>query len=132
MLAAVAKCSRCSAVVNTHWSTCLVCRAPAEAGSPPIEEVLLVDPPVPPLASGWLVAYRNCDGQLRGGCDEREAGTVAVCHWDGIGWTVCLTDGQQLPLSAIRSVAKTGPGGCVIAAWMVREHGADGNGTFLK
>jgi len=34
MLTAVTKCSRCTAVVNTHWRVCLVCQAPIVAGTP--------------------------------------------------------------------------------------------------
>jgi len=82
--------------------------------------------PTPPLQPGWLVAYRNRAGVLCGGCDDREHGTVNVCQWDGTGWTVELTDGQRLTLSAIRSVGKTDSAGQVVSAWTVRAHGYDG------
>ena len=79
MLAAVAKCSRCAAVVNTHWSTCLVCRAPVEAGSPPIEEVLLVDPPVPlTIAAGDRIEWTRADLTV-------QTGVVDFMHVDDTG-----------------------------------------------
>ena len=84
--------------------------------------------PMPPLQPGWLVAYRNQGGTLCGGCDDRAHGTVHVCRWDGNGWTVELTDGQRLTLSAIRSVGKTDRAGQIVGAWTVREHGYDGEG----
>jgi len=84
--------------------------------------------PEPPLQSGWLVAYRDAQGRLRGGCDEREAGTVAVCEWNGTGWMIQLTNGDTLPLRRIISVGKMDVDGYVIAAWTVRAHGFDGEG----
>jgi len=83
--------------------------------------------PTAPLTSGWLVAYRDQHGILRGGCDDRAHGTVQDCTWDGVAWTVILTDRQQLPLTAICSVGRTNPVGEVLAAWTVRGHGYDGN-----
>ena len=53
-------------------------------------------------------------------------GTVHECQWDGMAWTVPLTDGQRLPLTRIRSVGKTDGEGKVVAAWSVRKHGYDG------
>jgi hypothetical protein len=132
MLAAVAKCSRCAAVVNTHWSTCLVCRTPVEAKNIRADAIIIAESPSAPLLPGWLITWRDRDGRLRGGCDDREAGTVKECRWNQHGWTVSLMDGQRLPLSGIRSVGKTDHRGCVVAAWTVREHGADGNGALLK
>lgn len=87
------------------------------------------DPPAEPLQSGWLVAYRDHRGQLRGGCDEREAGTVAACQWDGRGWTVLLTNKDTLRLSQIVSVGNTDQDGRIVAAWNVRAHGYDGEGS---
>jgi len=144
MLAAVAKCSRCTAVVNTHWKTCLVCQSPIEAGASHegteeestrapheaggVSRVLAVasEEPCPPLSPRWVVAYRSADGQLRGGYDDREAGTVKECRWDGHGWTVHLRNGDGLPLSRVVSVGQTDRTGRIIAAWTVREHGYDG------
>ena len=73
------------------------------------------------------MAYRDREGRLRGGCDDRAHGTVQSCIWDGAAWTVILTDRQQLPLTAIRSVGRTNAADDVVAAWTVREHGYDGN-----
>lgn len=82
--------------------------------------------PTPPLLPGWLVAYRNRQGGLCGGCDDRQHGTVQECRWSGTAWTVHLTDGQQLLLVNIRSVGKTNGEGKLVAAWTVRECGYDG------
>lgn len=82
----------------------------------------------PPLQPGWLVSYRDRQGRLRGGCDERGQATVQTCTWNGRGWLVILTNGEQLPLSRIVSVGQTDAQGRVIAAWTVREHGFDGGG----
>ena len=84
--------------------------------------------PTPPLQPGWLVAYRERRGVLCGGCVDREHGTVQECRWGGNGWTVSLTDGQRLPLSLIRSVGQTDDAGQIVAAWIVKEHGYDGQG----
>ena len=82
--------------------------------------------PTPPLQPGWLVAYRNRQQLLCGGCDDRQHGTIQECRWDGAAWTVHLTDGQRLSLAGIRSVGKTDGEGELVAAWTVREHGYDG------
>ena len=79
--------------------------------------------PDPPLQSGWLVAYLDRRGTLCGGCDDREHGTVHECRWGGKAWMVMLTDGQRLPLSAIRAVGHTEQDGRLVAAWTVRDHG---------
>lgn len=144
MLAAVAKCSRCTAVINTHWESCLVCQSPVEAGTShegteekssrvphgaeSVSSILAVasEEPSMPLSPGWVVAYRGTDGQLRGGYDDREAGTVSDCRWDGYSWTVHLRNGDGLPLSRVVSVGQTDRTGRIIAAWTVREHGYDG------
>jgi hypothetical protein len=85
--------------------------------------------PEPPLKVGWLVAYKDRQGRLRGGCEEREAGTVQTCEWNGAGWVVTLPNGDRLPLSKIVSVAKTDPQGRILSAWTVREHGFNGEGS---
>lgn len=100
--------------------------------SPQAEEVTKEASPTSPLAPGWLVAYRDRHGALCGGCDDRQHGTVQECRWRVGGWTVHLTDGQQLPLTNIRSVGKTDDAGNVVAAWTVREHGYDGEGGHSK
>ena len=38
---------------------------------------------VPPLQPGWLVVYRDRQGVLCGGPDDREHGTVDRCVWNG-------------------------------------------------
>ncbi len=86
-------------------------------------EVLTL-PSEEPLQPGWLVSYRDHGGALRGGCDDRPHGTVEACRREGPGWTVLLTDGQRLPLTSIRGVTKSNG-----AAWTVREHGYDGQGS---
>lgn len=83
--------------------------------------------PTPPLQPGWLAAYRYHDGSLRGGCDERESGTVRECRWDGQGWTVVLSNGSSIPLSRVVSVGKTDGSGRIVAAWTARSHGYDGD-----
>ena len=88
--------------------------------------------PAPPLQPGWLVSYRDRRGALCGGCDDRQRGTVEACRWGGNGWTLCLTDGQEMPLSIIRSVGRTDEAGQIVAAWTVREHGYDGEGPVTR
>ena len=138
---AVGQCPQCHAVVNVHWSSCLVCHArlkaspsretagptnapPAQPQAAPTEKTA----PIPPLAPGWLVSYRDRTGALRGGCDDRAHGTVRECRWEGHGWSIQLTDGQRLRLSAIRSVGKPDSVGQIVSAWTVKEHGLDGTG----
>lgn len=84
--------------------------------------------PVPPVQPGWLIAYRDRNGLLCGGCDDREHGTVDRCEWSSTAWTVILTDGQRLPLVAVRGVAKTDLPGRILAAWETSRHGYDGEG----
>lgn len=88
--------------------------------------------PTPPISPGWLVAYRDQQGRLRGGCDERQVGTVKTCEWDGSAWTVRLTNDDTIPLRRIVSVGKTDPAGRILAAWTVRGHGYDGGGTTMN
>jgi hypothetical protein len=141
MLVSVAKCSRCRAVINAHWKACLVCQSPidavpiqtlSDAVDISITPTAKAEEPCPPLLPGWLVAYRHRDGRLRGGCDEREAGTVTACHWDGTGWTVSLSNGDRFPLQRITAVSKTDAQGRVLAAWAVREHGFNGEGPVTR
>lgn len=86
------------------------------------------DQPTAPIQPGWLVVYRDEMGRLRGGSDERQAGTVAKCYWRRGAWNMQLTSGRELPLSAIRAVSKTDTRGRILAAWMVQDHGYDGEG----
>ena len=94
---------------------------------PQEEAVIEVASPTPPLHPGWLVVYRDRRGVLCGGCDDRAHGTVHACRWNEHTWTVWLTDGQQLPLSMVRSVGQT-EDGHLVAAWTVWPHGYDGDG----
>ena len=95
-LTAVSRCLQCHAVVNVHWTACLVCKAllpmvPADpprcfrAGkdSQPSEAC-----PHSAAKPGWLVVYRDQTGKLRGGADEREHGTVKECRWQRAGWVL--------------------------------------------
>lgn len=135
----IAHCEHCSAIINRCWPSCLVCHAPITAAPretgppasaapthPQAETVTKKASPSPPLLPGWLVAYRDRQGVLCGGCDDRQHGTVQECRWSGAAWTVHLTDRQQLPLANIRSVGKTNGEGKLVAAWTVRECGYDG------
>jgi hypothetical protein len=83
-----------------------------------------------PLQPGWIVAYRDQFGMLRGGCDEFERAIVMECQFDGVVWKVRLLGGEEVDLRAIRSVAKTDDNGEVIAAWTVRECGYDGEKKY--
>jgi len=85
--------------------------------------------PEAPLQPGWLVTYRDRRGVLCGGCDDLQHGTVDACWWEENGWTLCLTDGQEMSLSQVRSVGQTDKAGQIVAAWTVKEHGYDGQGT---
>lgn len=108
---------------TTEQATRLLERAPGKLRA-------LTLPPFEPLQPGWLVAYQDQQGRLRGGCDERAAGTVWACEWDRKSWMVMLTNGDRLPLARVRSVGKTDETGRVIAAWTVREHDYDGEGLL--
>lgn len=132
-LTAVSHCSQCGAMVNTHWPCCLVCHGAlpssiqSEIPSQTVESKSPVSAaPIPPLQPGWLVTYQDQAGKLCGGSEERAHGTVQECRWDAGRWTVCLTDGRQMPLWIIRAVGQTDQSGRVCAAWTVREHGYDG------
>ena len=134
-LTAVSRCLQCHAVVNVHWTACLVCRAPLPAVQPDplavsVEATQREQPSrIPPLKPGWLVVYRDQIGKLRGGTDERDHGTVKECRWQGGGWVLVLTSGEHPSLSSIRAVGQTNAEGRLLAAWTVREHGLDGLGN---
>jgi hypothetical protein len=78
---------------------------------------------LPPLKAGWLVVYHDQAGKLRGGTDERENGTVKECRSHGLGWSVHLSNGQTIPLAAVRCIGQTDEQGELKAAWSVRDHG---------
>lgn len=90
------------------------------------EDLLTV--PEPPIRPGWVIAWRDSEERLRGGHDERAVGVVVNCVWDEQGWQVELPSGDRIPLQAVTSVAKVNARGKAIAAWLVREHGYDGEG----
>lgn len=79
-----------------------------------------------PIHPGWLVAYRDRDGRLRGGCDDREHGTVKEGLRSNLGWVFTLTDGSTLTGKQILSVAEVGKDSQVLRAWLVHRHGLDG------
>ena len=84
--------------------------------------------PTPPLLPGWLVTYRDRDGRLCGGADDRQHGTIERLEWIPVHRTfeVILIGGQRLQLRQIRSIGQTDTTGKVIAAWTVEDHGHDG------
>lgn len=96
-------------------------------GHPSIDTAA-IGQPIAPLQPGWLVAYRDDSYRLRGGCDERDHGTVARLEWVQGSWTVWLTNGEALSLARIRSVGKTDADGQVVSAWTTRDCGYNGEG----
>ena len=135
---AVSRCAQCEAVVNIHWLSCLVCgvNLPSVPEGPPSqttpEHQRRIEEPLPPILPGWLVTYRDRQGKLCGGSEDRAQGTVKECRWEGGQWTLCLSNGEQMPLWNIKAVGQTDGTGRLVAAWTVREHGYDGNGNVLK
>ena len=132
-IASISQCAECRAVVNIHWPACLVCQAilppaPEAAASTQLHRGSQgpAKKPLAPILPGWLVTYQDKAWKLCGGAEDRAHGTVQACHWEVGRWTVCLTDGQQVPLWTIRAVGKTDKEGRVLSVWTVREHGYDG------
>ena len=93
---------------------------------------LPMPPPTSPLQPGWRVVYRDSQWKLAGGSDDPDHGTVKACRWIAGAWTVQITDGQEIPLSRIRSVAAMDYKGRLMGAWTVREHGYDGEGPVTR
>jgi hypothetical protein len=83
-------------------------------------------PPAHPIQTGWFVTYTDRQGRLCGGWEERKKATVTHCVWSEPGWSVHLSDGQAIPLAAVRCIGQTDEQGELKAAWSVREHGLDG------
>lgn len=83
--------------------------------------------PDPPLQLGWLVTWRDQSGRLRGGALDRQAGTVTACHWSGRRWQVEVPNGSRFGLARVVGVAQTDDAGSVVAAWLIRSHGYDGD-----
>jgi hypothetical protein len=84
------------------------------------------EPPSSPLPRYCFVTYTDRQGRLCGGWDDRQKATVKECVWTARGWSVHLSDGQAIPLAAVRCVGQTDEQGALKAAWSVREHGPDG------
>lgn len=85
-------------------------------------------PPASPLPAYCFVAYTDSLGKLRGGWEERPASTVKQCHGVGAACQVELSNGNKIPLQAVRAVGQLNAEGRLIGAWSVRDHGYDGNG----
>lgn len=82
--------------------------------------------PIPPVFPGWIVCWRDQAGQLKGGADARQDGTVRSCRRIGSQWVVELTTGAQVLERQIVGVASTNASGLITAAWTVRDHGLNG------
>ena len=108
----------------------------APVSTPPIQagegSPLPVPPPIPPLQPGWRIVFMTHQWKLAGGHDDPDHGTVKACCWIAGAWTVQITDGQEIPLSRIRSVAAMDYKGRLMRAWTVREHGYDGEGPVTQ
>lgn len=80
------------------------------------------------LYPGWRIAFRNQEGRLIGGIEDKEHCTVEAC----LDREVLLTDGQRVPLAAITGVTAIAPDGRFLAGWEVRKHGLSGEGKSLN
>jgi hypothetical protein len=83
-------------------------------------------PPLSPILPGWLIAWRDRAGRLRGGCDDRAHGTVREAQWGADGWTFTLSSGEVVPMRRVVSVGRTDATGQLVASWEVRGCGLDG------
>lgn len=83
--------------------------------------------PVPPLAPGMLIAWFDAARKLQGGAEHRAKGTVKSVEFTATGFVIVTEDGSRVPERRIVSVARTDATGHVIAAWLVRAYGLDGN-----
>lgn len=158
-MTAVSQCAQCGAVINIHWSSCLVCRAvissdpvasrPRQIAAGHYEQLeesvvlnelggttraatqdpLPIDPSTSPLPPYCFVTYIDTQGRLRGGWDERATCTVKQSHGVGANCQVELANGVRIPLRAVRAVGHLNAAGRLVGAWTVREHGYDGNGS---
>lgn len=88
-----------------------------------------IAPSASPLPAYCFVAYTDTQGRLRGGWDERSTCTVIQCHGVGARCQVELSNGDRIPLRAVRSVGQLNAEGSLVSAWTVREHGYDGEGS---
>ena len=87
--------------------------------------------PSPPaqVHAGWLVAFRDASGRLRGGWDEPEHATVKEVRHTAGGCCLTLVDGTVLKERQVVSVAETDAAGRVLAAWRTARFGLTGQGT---
>lgn len=83
-------------------------------------------PAAPPLPPYCFVTYIDSQWRLRGGWDERNACTVRQCHGGGAACQVELSNGDFIPLQAVRAVGQLNAEGRLVAAWEVRDHGYNG------
>ncbi len=118
-----------SPVSRTDTADSMGERPAVSAMAVPHPEVPATPAVTPPLRPGWRIVYRDHQWRLAGGSDDPNHGTVDVCWREGGVWKVRLTDGQQIPLSRVRSVAAIDATGRCAGAWTVREHGYDGQGS---
>ena len=64
------------------------------------------------MEPGWLVAYHGPDGRLRGGCDDRDHGTIREERLSNAGSSVILTDGTVVPARAVYQSPSTEETSC--------------------
>ena len=62
---AVGQCPHCAAVINRHWTACLVCHADLSPTAEPSGKSLAA--PLPTLHPGSFVAWRRGDGSKQEG-----------------------------------------------------------------
>jgi hypothetical protein len=105
---------------------------PALAVTPHSLAAESAEPPSSPLPRYCFVTYTDRQGRLYGGWNDRQKASVTHCVWSERGWSVHLSDGQAIPLAAVRCVGQTNEQGDLIAAWSVREHGYDGQGKASR
>lgn len=88
-----------------------------------------IAPSASPLPAYCFVAYADSTGKLRGGWEERSSCTVKQCHGLGAACQVELSNGDMIPLRAVRSVGQLNSEGRLVSAWTVKDHGYDGEGS---
>jgi hypothetical protein len=93
----------------------------ASSAHPPV-----VPPPPTPVRPGWLVAFRDASGRLRGGCKEPEQGTVKEARFIADGWCLTVMDGTVLKARQVVAVTETDSAGRVVAAWQTARFGLTG------
>lgn len=141
-MTAISTCAQCKAVINIHWTACLVCKATISTVSgvsaphqhtPDLPEQIggsvAPDPPPSPLPLPCFVTFTDSQGRLRGGWEERATCMVKQCHGVGAHCQAELVNGDKIPLRAVRAVGQLNAEGRLIGAWSVRDHGYDGQKT---